>query len=351
MSNQKLISEIIVPATIVAGGLVLYQLIFFFLKKWARKERFLPGLLSRHIYFPGLFLMCCITLWVALHAIRRHMDETYYGYLHHVVLLLIITAVALLLMKSIAFFFELGLHHYKTENPLDYSLRKAKTKFQLIQRILNFIIILTAGAVMLITFRSIREIGSTLLASAGVVGLIIGFAAQKSLGTLFAGIQIAISQPIRIDDVVVVEGQFGTIGEITLTYVVVDTWDGRRLVVPINYFLEKSFENWTRQSPEVIAKVKIYADYFLPVEEIRENFLKWVEESPLWDGRKKGMVITDATSSSIEVRGIMSARNSDDAYELECQMRERLIGYIREKHPECLPSARIMITRDTPQSA
>jgi len=191
------------------------------------------------------------------------------------------------------------------------------------------------------TFDSIRQIGTTLLASAGVVGLVIGFAAQKSLGTLFAGLQIAIAQPIRIDDTVVVEEQFGTIGEITLTYVVINSWDGRRLVVPINYFLEHPFENWTRTSPEVVGKVKFYADYSLPVAEVREQFNKWLENEPLWDKRTSNFIVSNATENTIELRATMSARNSDDAFTLECRMREKLIGHIHNNFPQCLPQKRL----------
>jgi len=238
---------------------------------------------------------------------------------------------------------KIGLHKYSEEDAINYSYRKAKTKFQLVERIFHFLIIFSVLAFILMTFDSIRRIGSTLLASAGVVGLIIGFAAQKSLSTLFAGIQIAISQPIRIDDTVVVEKEFGTIGEITLTYVVVNTWDGRRLTVPINYFLEKPFENWTRTSPEVIGKVYFYADYTLPIEVVRKEFLRLVDISPLWDKRTCGFIVTDVTEKGMQLRASMSAKDSSDAYDLECYIREQLIIYIQQNYPACLPKTRIEI--------
>jgi small-conductance mechanosensitive channel len=285
-----------------------------------------------------------VALFLVLVVSKEYVNARFFRIARHSLQIAGIAAAGFLIIKAIIVATELTFHHYKSQNPLDYSLRKTKTKFQLIQRILNFLIVFGTLAIILMTFDNIRQIGGTLLASAGVVGLVIGFAAQKSLGTLFAGIQIAISQPIRIDDTVVVEGEFGTIGEITLTYVIVNSWDGRRLVVPISYFLEKPFENWTRISPEVVAKVKIYADYTLPVDDIRAQFKSWVEASELWDKRRCALLVTNANDKTIEIRGTISARNSDDAWELECTMREKLISYIRTNYPNSLPVTRIMRT-------
>jgi small-conductance mechanosensitive channel len=345
--EEELINEIIYTASFVIGGMILYQLTFFMLRRWSRKKkRIIPFLLNEYIYYPGMIFIITVTLWIALSLVQNHIQPAYLRVIRHIILILAIVAGGFLLLRIITVLREVAIHHYESENPLDFSFRKAKTKFQLIQRVINFLIILAVAAIVLMTFESIRQIGSTLLASAGVVGLIIGFAAQKSLGTLFAGIQIAISQPIRLDDTVVVEDQFGTIGEITLTYVVVNTWDGRRLVVPINYFLENSFENWTRHSPEVIGKVKIHADYSLPVDEVRNVFLKWVEASPLWDKRSCDFLVTGADDKTIEIRATMSVKNSSDAWELECYIREKLVTYIRENHPQCLPKSRINILNE-----
>lgn len=328
--------------TSIAAGLLLYAIIFFLLKRWAQKKgRIIPGLLNTHIYYPGLFFILFSSMWVSLYLFRRDVHPKLFLIGNHTLEILLVGATALLMIKVMSLLRDIALHHFKVEDPLDYKYRKAKTKFQLIQRILNFMIVLTALAIILMTFKSIRQIGSTLLASAGLVGLVIGFAAQKSLGTIFAGIQIAISQPIRIDDVVIVEGQYGIIGEINLTYVIVNCWDGRRLTLPINYFLEKPFENWTRDSPEIIAKVKFFLDYTIPVEDIREKFVTWVKESPLWDGRACNLMVTGATDKTMELRGIMSARDSGDAFDLECQMRERIIVYVRENYPDSLPKNRL----------
>lgn len=340
--NTILLNEILYPAISIASLLILYQLVFSLLRKWSKtKKRFLPALLTKYIYYPGLFLIVNIALYIALLFIRRYLPEGLAGGLAHVLQITGICFTGFLVMRLIVIFRELSLHRFAHADTLDYSVRKAKTRFQLIERVLHFIIIFAVVALVLMTFDSVRKVGTTLLASAGVVGIIIGFAAQKSLGTMFAGIQIALSQPIRIGDTVVVEGQFGTIGEITLTFVVVKIWDGRRLIMPISYFLEKSFENWTMVTPEVVGKATIHADYSLPVEEVRRQCLSWIEESPLWDGRTKGFSVTGANNRTMEVRATMSAKNSDDAYALECLIREKLITYIREKYPDSLPKVRL----------
>ena len=338
-------------AGILLGGLVLYVIFFFLLKRWAKKkEHLFAQLLQKNIYYPGLAVILSITLIAGWFVIRNYIPEKIFTSIAHVLYIVIIVAIGVLLLGIINFVKDLILKRSEAHQYQDYTLRKVRTKYQLLQRMLNIFVIFGIVAVSLMTFKEVREIGNTLLASAGIVGLILGFAAQKSLGTIFAGIQIAISQPIRIDDTVVVEGTFGTIGEITLTYAVVHTWDGRRLIVPINYFLENTFENWTRLSPEVVAKVKIYTDYSLPVDELRKEFQKWLEESPLWDRRKSGLLVTGATETTMEIRATMSTKDSDDGWDLECLIREKMIKYIHDNHPHCLPRGRMELDNQYPIS-
>ncbi len=331
-----------VLATII-GSLAAYQVVFFFLKRRAKADHNFAKLLQQYIYFPGLFLIFVVSLIAALPFARHYFSDRITDIAKQALVILAIGGITMLVMRIMTVFRETTLRRYKSENPHDFTIRKAKTKFQLIQRVLNFLVITGGISAALMTFESVRQVGGTLLASAGVIGLVLGFAAQKSLGTLFAGIQIAISQPIRTDDTVVVEGQFGTIGEITLTYVVVNTWDGRRLIVPINYFLEETFENWTRASPEVVGQVKVYADYSLPVEKVRQEVKRWIEASPLWDKRTWGFLVTDATEKTIQVRVTMSAKDSGDAWDLQCHIREKLITHIRQQYPHALPRARVDI--------
>lgn len=332
---------------VVTGSTALYLLFFFFIRlRTRRKERVLAFLLNKHIVFPGLFLVIAASAAGAAAFLKKDLNENFYSGLLQTLKILVIGCTGFVVIRILNIVKELTYHNFKKENHLTTKFRKAKTQFNLLQRMMNILIIIGTVSAALMTFKEIRNLGTTLLASAGIVGIIIGFAAQKSLGSLFAGIQIAISQPIRIGDVVVVEEEFGTISEITLTYVIISVWDGRRKIVPINFFLEKSFESWTRISPEVISKVKIRTDYSVPVDQIRKELMLWLNETPLWDKRSAGLLVTDASENTIELRATMSARNSDDAWALECMIREKMITYINKHFPDALPKNRLFLTSE-----
>lgn len=225
--------------------------------------------------------------------------------------------------------------------------RKIFTQINVFKNISSFIISVLALAMILTNFEQIRQIGISLLASAGVAGIIIGFAAQKSISTLIAGIQIAFTQPIRIDDVVVVENEWGWIEEITLTYVVVRIWDLRRIILPITYFLEKPFYNWTRQSADILGTVFIYVDYTVSIEKIRSKLSELLKNNPKWDGRVCSLQVTNLTEKTMELRALMSAKDSPILWDLRCEIREELINYIKEEYPESLPLERVnMILSD-----
>ena len=193
---------------------------------------------------------------------------------------------------------------------------------------------------MLMGFDSFRQLGTGILASAGLASLVIGLAAQKIFGNFLAGIQIAFTQPIRVDDVVIVENEWGRIEEITLTYVVVRIWDLRRLVLPIGYFIEKPFQNWTRVSADLLGTVFVYADYTIPVKEIREELHRILKGSNKWDGKVWGMQVTNATERTMELRALMSAADASVAWGLRCEVREYLIEFVQKNYPEALPKTR-----------
>ncbi len=218
--------------------------------------------------------------------------------------------------------------------------RKIITQFQYIKRVASVVVFIVVVAFILLQFEKVRELGTGLLAGAGVTGIIIGLAAQKSIANLLAGFQLAFTQPIRIDDVVIVEGEWGRIEEITLTYVVVRIWDERRLVVPLNYFIEQPFQNWTRSSAQLLGYVYLYTDYRLPVEELREYYFRIIEGHEKWDGRVKNIQVTDSDRHTMEVRILMSSRNASDAWDLRCDIREKLVAFIQKNYPECLPRTR-----------
>ena len=216
------------------------------------------------------------------------------------------------------------------------------TQIQFSERIIIIVLWAVAGIAIVFSFNSARELGLSLLASAGVLSLVITLAAQKSLSNFFAGFQIAFTQPIRLDDVVIVENQWGRIEEIALTYVVVCLWDLRRLIVPINYFTEKTFENWTRNSADLLPYVLIYTDFSLPVEPLREKFVAVVKESTRWDGKLAIMQVIDCSEKTMTIRGLMSASGASVAFDLRCEVREKLIAFIQENYPDSFPQTRIL---------
>ena len=224
--------------------------------------------------------------------------------------------------------------------------REIHTQVSVIRKIIVVCTTALAVACGMMLFDPVRQLGTSILASAGIAGIVLGLAAQKTLSNLFAGIQIAISQPIRIDDVVIVEGEWGRIEEITLTFVTVCIWDLRRLVLPINYFIEKPFQNWTRSSAKLLNSVFLYGDYTLPVEPLRKELRRLLEANPLWDGDACVLQVTDSTPQAMEIRCLMTSSDAPKGWDLKCEIREGLVKFIQENHPECLPRLRAEVRRD-----
>jgi small-conductance mechanosensitive channel len=229
---------------------------------------------------------------------------------------------------------------YSMDSPDNLSARRVRTQTQVLQRIASLTVSIVTVAIMLMTFPEVRHIGVSLLASAGLAGLIVGMAARSTFSNLIAGIQVALTQPIRIEDAVVLEGEWGWIEEINTTYVVVRLWDLRRLVVPLSYFIEKPFQNWTRTTANLLGTVMIYVDYSVPVQELREELHRILETTDLWDKRTWALQVTDTTESTIQIRALMSARNGPSAFDLRCYVREKLVQFLQDKHPLALPKHR-----------
>jgi small-conductance mechanosensitive channel len=229
---------------------------------------------------------------------------------------------------------------YSMDAPDNLSARRIRTQTQVLQRIIALTVSIVTASVMLMTFPAVRHLGVSLLASAGLAGLIVGMAARSTLSNLIAGIQVALTQPIRIEDAVVLEGEWGWIEEINTTYVVVRLWDLRRLVVPLNYFIEKPFQNWTRTKADLLATVMIYADYTAPIQDLREELHRILESTELWDKKTWALQVTDATERTIQIRALMSARNGPAAFDLRCYVREHLVQFLRNKYPLALPTQR-----------
>jgi len=258
----------------------------------------------------------------------------------------LIVSVAFVLIAVVRVFEDLLYHLYDLNKSDNLRERKIRTQIQFIRKIVIGVIIVLATGAILLSFSSLRRIGTGLLTGVGVSGIIVGFAAQRSLGNLLAGLQIAFTQPLRLDDALVAEGEFGKVEEITLTYVVLRLWDQRRLILPINYFLEKPFQNWTRTSSEILGTVFLHLDYTAPFELIRKEFMRLLEASDLWDKRVGGMQVTDSSENTVEVRLLVSAANSGNAFDLRCYIRENIITFIQKNFPDSLPKTRSVIAND-----
>ncbi|HEY3974165.1 MAG TPA: mechanosensitive ion channel domain-containing protein [Candidatus Sulfotelmatobacter sp.] len=260
--------------------------------------------------------------------------------LRHAIGLCLVGAVAWFLVALVDVVEAVLAYKYSMELAENIEARRVRTQVLVLRRLVVVVIIVMAIATMLMTFPSIRHIGESLFASAGLAAVVAGLAARTMLSNLFAGVQIALTQPIRLEDAVVVEGEWGWVEEITTTFVVVRIWDLRRLVLPISYFIEKPFQNWTRRNADLLGTVFLYTDYSAPVEELRQELHRILTSSGMWDGKAWGLQVTNATDRTLELRALMSAPNGSRAWDLRCLVRERLVQFLQQNYPESLPRTR-----------
>ncbi|MEU1002184.1 mechanosensitive ion channel family protein [Streptomyces tibetensis] len=216
-------------------------------------------------------------------------------------------------------------------------VRRVRTQVTLIMRVVSAIVAVVAAATMLLTFPAFKAAGASLLASAGILGIVAGVAAQSTLGNLFAGLQIAFGDMVRIGDTVVVDGEWGTVEEITLTFLTVRTWDERRITMPVSYFTSKPFENWSRGTPQMTGTVFWHVDHSAPLEGMREKLRDILRECPAWDGRAYNLTVTDSTPSTMEVRALVTGKDADDIWTVRVTVREQMLSWLAEEHPYALP--------------
>ncbi|SRR5579871_3234530 len=352
MNVRDLLIAIAVGAGVPIVGLLLHAVLVAAVRRMHLRRPFsvsgLPLHLS-HWFAPFRLLIPAAGLASVVHALP--VSEALRAVVAHVALLGIITGVAWVLTSSLAVGRDLIVTRQRLDAADNLRARRIYTQLRVIERIVEALIVVLTLATMLLTFSEVRQIGASLLASAGIVGVIAGFAAQRTLGTIFAGVQIALSQPIRLDDIVVVQGESGTIEEITLTYVVVHVWDHRRLVLPVTYFIEQPFQNWTRTTSDLLGTVYVYADYTLPVQPVRDEFRRFIEASPLWDHKAAGFQVTNATEHTLELRALVSAANSSDLWSLRCAVREHLVAFLQRSYPQALPRTRVELGQPAPAAA
>ena len=328
--------------------LLVYWIVLLVLRKLGKDPKYLlPKGVMKKLAFPIFAIFASIILRIESLRNLIGMENEEYLFKKSSTLLFIFSMswLILVVLKVVK---KIVVQQYNVNETDNLKARKIYTQFNILERIVIFIVVILAVGLALMTFDEIREIGVSVFASAGVAGIIIGFSAQKLIGTVLAGIQIAIAQPIKLDDVVIVEGEWGRIEEITLTYVVVAIWDKRRLIVPTPYFIEKPFQNWTKTSSDLLGTVFLHVDYRVPFDAIREELTRILEHTELWNREVNVLQVTDSKASHVEIRALMSAKDSPTAWDLRVQVREKLITFLQENYPESIVHNRLMISDTKP---
>jgi small-conductance mechanosensitive channel len=338
LSDKK--TPVLIALLAIVAGLVISAILIKAIKITAARKQWKAVLVIRENLTDVLYFFIPMVLVTVVSKTYSVMNAEYL-WLFGVSKTLLIAATTWLMVRAVVIVEKLLIDQLDFNSPDNNQARRIYTKIKFIKRIVIILITTIGVSILLLSFDSVRQYGVGILTSAGIVSVIIGFAAQKSLANLMAGIQIAFTQPIKIDDVVIVEGEWGKIEEINLTYVVVNIWDLRRLVLPITYFIETPFQNWTRNESALIGTAFFYLNYHAPIARLREKLKEILDTTPLWDGRSWALQVTDTQGQFMVVRALMSARNSSQTFDLRCLVREKMIAFITEEFPEALPSTRI----------
>ncbi len=318
-------------------------------------DRLLRRTDARHTETPlwGLLRRCrlplqCVLLIALLRGSyeKAEVFEDHTAGIGRALSLVLIGACAWLVVRIAAAVVESSYAHYASRSHDPARLRRVRTQVSLIMRVVTAVVAVVAVAAMLLTFPAMRTVGTSMLASAGVLGIVAGIAAQSTLSNLFAGFQIAFGDMVRLGDTVVVDGEWGTIDEITLTFLTVRTWDERRITMPVSYFTSQPFENWSRGGAQMTGTVFFHLDHMAPVAKMREKLHDILRECPAWDGRDWGLAVTDTTPTTIQVRALATAKDADDIWTVRVTIREQLVGWLADHHPYALP--RVMTAFATP---
>lgn len=331
-------------AAALALALLAHQLIVRAVGRGLRKsDQFTRSLVVR-TRSPGRFALMVAALgWASDVA---PISERQAELLQHVLLVAFIVMIGWGLLVAVDIASALYMRRYRIDVADNLQARKHLTQVRVLRRAAGILVILLTAGIALMTIPGVKQVGVSLLAAGGAAGIIVGLSLQPILSNVMAGLQIALTQPIRIEDAVVINGEFGNVEEINSTYVVVRLWDLRRMVVPLKYFLEQPFQNWTRESADLLGTVLLYTDYGVPVDEVRRRFEEVVRASKLWDGKVCAVQVTDARERSLEVRGLVSARNSGELFDLRCEVREKMVAWLQAEHPEALPRDRMELRPD-----
>lgn len=333
----------LVAAIIAAiAGVVLNFVAFAALRQFAnRTGSILYGSVVRHCYGPSRLIVAILMIQTTVPLVEPFPQAM--AVAQHFLFIGMVVAIAWLIIRATSVATDVILARYDVGQKDNLQARKILTQIDVLKRAVAVVTVVLALSVAMMSFGWARELGASLLASAGIIGIIAGVAARPTIANLVAGIQLALSEPIRIDDVVIVENEWGRIEEITTTYVVVRIWDLRRLIVPLSYFIQQPFQNWTRVTADLLGTVFFYVDYTAPIEEIRQELHRILQGSKKWDGKVWNLQVTNTTEHTVELRALVSAADSSLAWDLRCEVREKLLEFIQRKYPECLPKARAQV--------
>ncbi len=336
-----------VPAVLLvtlslAVGFLARFILLRFIRYWQNRDRKLFKSLEKHLRGSMFLFIPLLLISVGLNYVNIQPGSL--SFITTTVNIFIILSFCSVLIRLINVAQDMLFIRYDINLSNNLRARKIRTQIMYVKKVAIVVLVTLCLSLILLSFPGVRKFGTTILAGAGVAGIIIGFALQKSLVNLFAGIQIAFTQPIKIDDAVVVENEWGWIEEINLTYVVVRIWDLRRLVLPITYFTENAFQNWTRNNAQILGSVFLYLDYSMPLEPLRKHFEKVLSETKLWDQQTQVLQVTDTTDKTMTIRLLMTAQNSPTAWDLRCYVREKMIEFIQQNYPQSLPQVRATLT-------
>jgi small-conductance mechanosensitive channel len=330
--------SLVLFALALAAALTIHRIAYEIMTRIvAGWDLFWRSLVSR-TFGPARFTV--ITLALAFAANIAPLSEAQAGLIRQGLLVCFVALVAWIAKTALHIWTTVYLRRFKLDAEDNLLARKHVTQTRILRRVAEITILIVAVSAMLMTFDGVRQYGVSLLASAGAAGLVAGLALQPVLKNVFAGIQLAVTQPIRIDDAVLIEGEWGHVEEITSTYVVIRLWDWRRLILPLSYFMEKPFQNWTRDDAALIGTVMIYLDYGTPVEAVRREVEAIAAASTLWDRRVVNVQVTDFRQSTMEVRILVSAGTSPKVFDLRCEVREKLVAFLQRNYPHALPRIR-----------
>lgn len=335
MSNI-LVRDVVLPALAMAGSVAAVTVAYHFIRRLSHRSRLARDLAGR-AYRPSQVVVALVAVGLVLWhtAVGDWRGPTLHG-----ILLAIIAASAWLIVALVDVVADMVLRRLRLDTRDALAARRIRTRIGVVHRVTLATVSVLAVGVMLVTFDEVRAIGASVLVSAGVIGVVAALAAQSTLSNLFAGLQVAFGDSLRLDDVVVVEGEWGWIEEITLRHVVVKIWDERRLILPTSYFTSNPFENWTKSERRLLGTVEFDLDWSVPFDPMREELQRIVEDTDLWDGRACGLEVIDATGSLVRVRVVISACDSTAQWRLRCLVREKLVSWLQRVHPTALPRVR-----------